>query len=65
MILASERMDLLYWSAMDSSKQIKRIKYVSKSQGLNTAHGPSLSGPYSRVRDLLATFTLTFSLIAR
>ena len=28
-------------------------------------HGPSQSGPYSRVRDLLATFTLNFSLIAK
>ena len=30
---------------------------------LNSGHGPSQSGPYSRVRDLLATFTLNFSLI--
>ena len=29
-----------------------------------SVHGPSQSGPYSRVRDLLATFTLNFSLIA-
>ena len=28
-------------------------------------HGPYQSGPYSRVRDLLATFTLNFSLIAK
>ena len=28
-------------------------------------HGPSQSGPYSSVRDLLATFTLNFSLIAQ
>ena len=27
-------------------------------------HGPSQSGPYSRVRDLLATFALNFSLIS-
>ena len=27
-------------------------------------HGPSQSGPYSRVRDSLAIFTLDFSLIA-
>ena len=28
-------------------------------------HGPSQSGPYSRVRNLLATFTLEFPLIAK
>ena len=32
---------------------------------LGMDHGPSQSGPYSRVRDLLATLTLNFSLIAR
>ena len=32
---------------------------------LATSHDPSQSGPYSRVRDLLATFTLDFSLIAK
>ena len=32
---------------------------------LYAKHGPSQSGPYSRVRDLLAIFTLKFSLIAK
>ena len=32
------------------------------NQNANPFHGPSQSGPYSRVRDLLATFTLNLSL---
>ena len=39
--------------------------YLSgRPSGVKINHGPSQSGPYSRVRDLLATFTLDFSLIA-
>ena len=37
---------------------------TSLLQDLDLDHGPSQSGPYSRVRDLLATLTLNFSLIA-
>ena len=29
-------------------------------RGIGVDHGPSQNGPYSRVRDLLATFTLNF-----
>ena len=48
---------IVYWRKYLTSLH-KGIIY--KSLG----HGPSQNGPYSRVRDLLATLTLNFSLIA-
>ena len=49
-------------------KVAERAKNTQKAMSTKLSalnHGPSQSGPYSRVRDLLATFALNFSLIAK
>ena len=50
----------------DGKHENRNVEYIKRYSGyVATGHGPSQSGPYSRVGDLLATITLNFSLIAK